>query len=148
MLNPESAFSIAGTIALPCWIALAASLFIPDMREWTWRITGLAVPALIAIAYALLIADGFGADTGGNFGSIAGVRAFFSNDSALAAGWLHYLAFDLFVGTWIARTAVTDRIWGLLVIPCLFMTLMLGPMGLLLFLILRLAFARRAKATA
>ena len=40
---------------------------------------------------------------GGGFGSIAEVRALFANDSALAAGWLHYLAFDLFVGAWIAR---------------------------------------------
>lgn len=146
MLDPASVFSIASMIALPCWIALAVSLFIAPVRAWIWTIAGLAIPALIAIAYALLIGASWGATPGGGFGSIGEVRALFTNDSALAAGWLHYLAFDLFVGTWIVRTAVAEGIWRILVIPCLFLTLMFGPVGLLLFLILRYAFARSWKA--
>jgi len=90
----------------------------------------------------LLIWVGMGAGEGGGFGSIGEVRILFANDSALTAGWLHYLAFDLFVGTWIARDGLAARVPALLIIPCLALTFLFGPAGLLLFLLLRLAFGR------
>lgn len=151
-LPPDGVFSAASTLALICWIALALSLFVAAVRAWVWRVTGLMVPALLAVAYGLLIAGALtgngGGEGGGNFNSIAGVRALFANDAALAAGWLHYLAFDLFVGTWIAKTGLAERIHPLLLLPALFLTLMFGPLGLLLFLILRLTLAKRDPAPA
>lgn len=142
MLSPSLVFSLGNQIAMLCWLVLALSLFVPAIREWTWRATGLIVPALLAVAYALLIMRGFDEATGGGFGSIEQVRALFASDAALTAGWLHYLAFDLFVGTWIARAGVAERVHGALLIPCLVLTFMLGPVGLLLFLGLRAAFRR------
>lgn len=142
MLSPSLVFSLGNQLAMLCWIILALSLFLPAIREWTWRATGRVVPALLAVAYALLIMRGFGEAEGGGFGSIEQVRALFASDAALTAGWLHYLAFDLFVGTWIARAGVTERVHGVLLIPCLLLTFMLGPVGLLLFLGARAAFGR------
>ena len=68
----------------------------------------------------------------------------FSQRGALLAGWVHYLAFDLFVGAWIVATAPKYGIAHWLVLPCLFFTLMAGPVGLLLYFILRATFGRRA----
>ena len=85
-----------------------------------WPAAQFVVPALLAVAYILLIWPGFGEAEGGGFGSIAEIRALFANDSALAAGWLHYLAFDLFVGSLDRRaTGSSAASPGLLLLPCL-----------------------------
>jgi len=61
----------------------------------------------------------------------------------LLAGWVHYLAFDLFVGSWEARDALSHRIPHLAVIPCLLLTFLFGPAGLLLYLLLRFTLRRQ-----
>jgi hypothetical protein len=101
-------------------------------------VTGVMVPLLFAVIYGFLIATHWGEKTGG-FGSIAQVRALFSNDWLLLAGWVHYLAFDLFVGSWQVRDAQKHKISHLLVIPGLILTFMFGPIGLLLYCIIRTA---------
>jgi hypothetical protein len=64
----------------------------------------------------------------------------------LAAGWLHYLAFDLFVGAWIAERAGALGIPHLLVLPLLLLTFLFGPAGLLAFALLRALWQRRHPA--
>jgi hypothetical protein len=78
---------------------------------------------------------------------VSEVRALFANDFALTAGWVHYLAFDLFVGTWIARTGLEAGLPRPLLLPCLALTFMLGPAGLLAYLLLRAVAGRRAPAS-
>jgi hypothetical protein len=143
MIDPHLAFSVAGMIAMAGWLGLLLSLFVRRARPIAWTAASLAIPALLAIAYVILIWNGMHAATGGGFGSIEEVRALFANDSALAAGWLHYLAFDLFVGAWIARDGSESAVPALLLIPCLALTFLFGPAGLLLYLILRLALRGR-----
>jgi hypothetical protein len=53
------------------------------------------------------------------------------------AGWIHYLLFDLFVGAWEVRDAVRRDVPHWLVVPCLILTLILGPIGLLLYVVVR-----------
>ena len=143
MINPHAAFRIASLVALLAWLPLAASPFLPAIRGWTWRLTGLVVPGLIAIAYVALIATGIGEVGGTDFGSLPEIRRLFANDAALAAGWLHYLAFDMVVGTWVARDGTARGIPALLLLPCLVLTFLFGPAGLLLYLLVRLAYRNR-----
>ncbi|MGF1550088.1 MAG: abscisic acid-deficient protein Aba4 family protein [Sphingomonadaceae bacterium] len=131
----QQLFDLGGLIAMIGWAALALSLFAAPLRRWVWPVTAYVVPALLAIAYILLLARGWGAE-GGGFGSLEEVRALFADDDALAAGWIHYLAFDLFVGTWIARTGLAAGVPPLLLLPCLPLTFLFGPAGLLLALLL------------
>ncbi|MDP9422952.1 MAG: ABA4-like family protein [Pseudomonadota bacterium] len=143
MIDPALAFNLGGKLAMLGWLGLIASLFLAGARPAAQIAARLAVPALLAIAYGLLIWTGFDEARGGGFGSIAEVRALFASDSALVAGWLHYLAFDLFVGSWIVADGIKWRIPVLLILPCLPLTFLFGPLGLLLFILLRLAFRRR-----
>lgn len=145
MITAPTLFSACNGIALAAWLALSLSLFVPTLRPWTWRITGLVLPALFAVAYLGALATGLSSGTGGGFNSIAGVRALFSDDHALTAGWIHYLAFDLFVGTWIARSGTDARLSPLLILPCLVLTFLAGPIGLLLALLIRLSTGTLAK---
>ena len=145
MISAPTLFSACNAIALAAWLALSLSLFVPTLRPWTWRITGLVLPALFAVAYLGALATGLSSGTGGGFTSVAGVRALFSDDHALTAGWIHYLAFDLFVGTWIARSGTDARLSPLLILPCLVLTFLAGPIGLLLALLIRLSTGTMAK---
>jgi hypothetical protein len=142
MIDPNTAFSLASLLALIAWIPLLIALFVPAMRRRTWQATGLAVPGIIAIAYVALIVAGIKAAGGTDFGSLAEIRRVFANDAALAAGWLHYLAFDMVVGTWIARDGTRRGIPALLLLPCAVMTFLFGPAGLLLYLIARTSLGR------
>jgi hypothetical protein len=143
MIAPAQIFLAANSITMLCWVALAISLFTPRWQLWIQRLTGYVVPGFFAVIYLVCIRRGFAETTGGGFGSIAEVRALFANDSALAAGWLHYAAFDLFVGTWIVRQGTRDRINRFLLLLCLPITALFGPIGFLMFLIGRAMFSRR-----
>ncbi len=141
-MSPNRAFSAGGALAMLSWLLLSASLFTPaSVQPIIWTGTTIAVPAVLGVAYAILLTRGIRDGTGGGFGSIAAVRRLFSSDAALAAGWIHYLAFDLFVGTWIAREGLAADLPRLLILPCLLATFMVGPVGLVLFLMLRFAIA-------
>ena len=139
MIPAASLFSLCSTIALLGWIALAIALFAPRLRRATWIGTGLVLPAFLAVAYLGALAAGLAGGAKGGFDSIEAVRALFADDHALTAGWIHYLAFDLFVGTWIARTGTAAGLSPLLILPCLVLTFLFGPAGLLLALIIRLS---------
>lgn len=136
------AFSLANLAALAGWLLLIATLFVPRVRSAGWAIAGRWLPAGFALAYAVLIAISFGGD--GGFDSLASVRALFADDRALLAGWLHYLAFDLFAGRWIAERGVARGRPAWLLIPILALTFLLGPVGLLAALIAGLG-ERRAE---
>ncbi len=128
-------FAAANPVALLGWTALA--LF-PGRRLVTDVLCSLVIPGLLAVAYAGLIAAFFAGAAGG-FSSIAAVRQLFQSDALLLAGWLHYLAFDLFVGAWVVHTVRSEGIAHLAVIPVLCLTFLLGPLGFLAFLIIRAA---------
>jgi hypothetical protein len=76
--------------------------------------------------------------------SVKGLRAFFMSDGGIVVGWTHYLALDLFTGLWVARDGDAKRIGRLVQAPILFATFMAGPLGLLIWLIVREPAARRS----
>ena len=79
------------------------------------------------------------APEGASFGSLQGVMLLFQSPTAVLGGWIHYLIFDLFIGAWIVRDAKRRDINHWLTLPILFATLMVGPVGLMLYLLLRFA---------
>lgn len=134
-LDPSMVFQACNGLALLAWLALIAS---PPSAAWTarvWRLAGLAVPALLSATYLAMLGIHWRGE--GGFGSLEALRALFDVPGLLVAGWIHYLAFDLFVGVWIASRSAQlgwKHIW---VVPLLLLTFMLGPLGLLVFLGLR-----------
>jgi hypothetical protein len=132
-MTAEQLFSLASTIVLPCWLLL---VFLPKWR-WTQRICATAIPLLLAVLYAALLVSQFGKSHGG-FGSLAQVKLLFEDPWLLLAGWIHYLAFDLFLGAWESRDARKLGIPHYGVIPCLALTFLIGPVGFALYCLLRL----------
>lgn len=132
-MSPEQLFTIANAIAALGWLMLA---ILPRQRWVTESVTGKAVPALFALLYILIVLTMFGSAEG-SFATLDGVASLFTNRWLLLAGWVHYLAFDLLIGTWEARDARDRGVPHLLLIPCLFLTFMFGPAGWLLYMGLR-----------
>ena len=127
----ESWFSHAGLIAMIGWVFL---IFGP--RRWSSlsAFPAYVFPAVLSLGYAILVLRYF-STAEGSFRTLADVALLFSDDHALLAGWVHYLAFDLFIGAWIARRADDAGISRIVQAPLLVSTFMFGPLGLLLFFI-------------
>lgn len=139
----EQLFSGSSMLAMLGWIILLASPLIPRAAQIA---SGAVIPGLLSILYATLI-FAFWSRTEGGFESLAGVMQLFTFQEAALAGWIHFLAFDLFLGAWEVRTGKREGIPFYLVIPCLALTFMFGPIGFLLFMGLRAARFGAVKAT-
>jgi len=128
-MTPEALFSLASSAVLPGWLLL---VFLPRWKWTTRLVTGVLLPGLLGLLYVYLIATRWVGSEGG-FSSLADVKRLFDEPALLLAGWVHYLAFDLFVGTWELRDAQKLALPHLLVVPCLVLTFLFGPIGLLLY---------------
>ena len=142
-------FSLTNVIALIGWALLVAAPRKPLVHS---VILYLCV-ALLCLIYLVLLALVLGGaidpqslpDAGAiGFTTIAGVRGFFASDGGVVIGWTHYLAFDLFTGLWIARDGDNKGFSRITQAPFLLVTLLVGPVGLLAWLVMR---ERRARAT-
>jgi hypothetical protein len=130
----ETLFSVAGSIAAVGWLMLA----VVPRQPFTQIIAGVIAPLLLAAVYLYLIAMHLDGAEGG-FGSLADVALLFQKRELLLAGWIHYLCFDLFIGAWEIRDSQQHGFPHLVMIPCLLMTFMLGPIGLLFYFAIRTA---------
>jgi hypothetical protein len=143
-MTAEQVFSIANAAALGGWLIL---VFAGRARWAASLVTGAILPLLFAVLYSGLILAHWG-QTEGGFGTLAQVQALFSNPWLLLAGWVHYLAFDLFVGSWEVRDAQRHGISQLLVAPCLVLTFLVGPVGFLLYALVRAGKSRKLRLDA
>lgn len=134
-------FNLINASVLPAWLLLIAA---PCWR-WTDKLihSGL-YPIVLGLAYAGFFIGAMTLGTNDepvDFTTIEGVSAIFSHPYGVLTGWVHYLLFDLFVGMWEARDARRRGMKHWRLIPCLILTFMAGPIGLLLYFLLRRQFA-------
>jgi hypothetical protein len=140
-MKPEVLFPVANYATLIGWAVLIAGIVLG--RAWLRdKVAGIYWPLALSAGYCVAIWLGFG-ESGGSFSSLTGVRQLFQNDWALLAGWVHYLAFDLFVAAWIARDAERSGVSRWFLVPVLPLTFLFGPAGFLLFQTIK-PFGKRA----
>jgi hypothetical protein len=132
-MSTQQVFSIANIVALLSWITLAV---FPSKPRLTRMVTVTIVPSLFAVLYTAIAASLFWRAPG-DFSTLAGVGMLFSSPWLLLAGWVHYLVFDLLIGSWEVEDARERGIPHLMVVPCLLLTFMFGPAGWLLYRIVR-----------
>jgi hypothetical protein len=139
IVEPEVLFTVVNRAVLPAWLML----IVAPHWQWTRKLIFHAwIPSLIALCYIYAFISNAGFPEGGNFNSIEGVMVLFQQPYLVLAGWVHYLAFDLFIGAWQVRDAQRRGIKHLWITPCLAMTLIFGPVGLLLYFIVRYVLTR------
>jgi hypothetical protein len=136
-------FNIANNGILIFWALL---ILAPAGRGTQVLVHSIAIPVTLGLAYFLLFASPFvigpPLPEGGSFFSLSGVMTLFQSPVAMTAGWIHYLVFDLFVGAWEARDAARRGVPRWLLTLCLIVTLFVGPIGLMLYLLLRAALGK------
>ena len=130
-----SLFRLSNLLMLPLW---ALMILAPRWR-WTTRIMqSPLVSAAPAILYAALVVPRLGEIWPAvSRPTLNGVVALLGSPAGATIAWVHFLAFDLFVGRWIYLDSQERRISPWLMAPLLFLTLMLGPAGFLVYLIVR-----------
>ena len=129
-------FDICRYVVLASWALL---IFAPRWR-WTRRlIFSVWIPGFFAVCYFYATYSALPFSQGSDFGSLDGVLALFRSPWVMLAGWLHFYAFDLFIGAWQVHDSERHGISHYWVLPCLVLTLYLGPIGLLMYFILRYA---------
>jgi Domain of unknown function (DUF4281) len=127
-MTAETVFSFVNSIALLSWLLLLFAVW----RRLDWvrdQLLSRFVPLALSLVYTILIVFFFSNAEGG-FDSLSNVKLLFTSDWAALAGWIHYLAFDLLVGCWIAKKLEEQSLprWPLILL--LPLTFMFGPMGL------------------
>jgi hypothetical protein len=136
-MNLDLAFMLINISVVPAWLML---ICVPRWRVTEHLVHSLLYPLILGGAYTVLLGfsvfGGMGGE-GAGFTTIEAVRVLFAVDIGIVTGWTHYLLFDLFVGAWTARDARRRGFNHGLLIPCLLFTFMAGPLGLLLYVILR-----------
>lgn len=141
-MSLETIFSLCSGLAMIGWLGLVV---VPKSVVTRHLYPSVVTPVMLGLVYTYLMVSFQGeVPAEGGFGTLEAVKALFGVDALLLAGWIHYLAFDLFVGAWIVRDSQTHQINHFLILPCLFLTLMAGPLGLMLYLGLRVLRRHRA----
>jgi hypothetical protein len=138
----ETVFAVANVWPLLFWLLLA---FGPRTQA-TAKIILYGGVALLALVYSILLPllmagliDPVGPEGGSmDFTQLSGIMALFDSKAGATIGWIHYLAFDLLTGLWVARNADRHGYARWMQVPILFFVLMAGPLGLLIYLLLRL----------
>ena len=142
MMSAEMMFTLVNAFVLPFWILL---LVAPFARVTRWLVHSGLVPVVLGVVYTAFIVISMLGDPpeGAGMQSLSGLQAAFSDERALIGAWVHYLVFDLFVGAWIIRDAKRAGIPHLAVVVPAILTFVLGPLGLLLYMLLRAVWKRQ-----
>ena len=131
-MNWDVVFELANLSVLPGWLIL---FFLPRHRLAELVVHSSFYPFLLGLFYLYMLVTSFGGE--GGMDTLENLKLSFQRDEILILGWVHYLVFDLFIGAWITRDAHRNGIMHLLIVPALILTLFAGPVGLLLYLIVR-----------
>ncbi len=148
-MNWDLIFSLTNGLAMVGWLILILLPRLPLLRTIVMYVGVGLLCATYTVLLVALMAGGVdgGAGLAGmepGFSSLGGVRALLSSPGGAAVGWIHYLAFDLFIGLWIAADADGKQVSRWVQAPILVVTLLAGPIGLLIWLIIREPRARAA----
>lgn len=139
-MDTSLVFQIVNTVVLPAWLIL---IFFPKKA---WRNTVIYSFAMaMSLVYAYYVASGLGELDMDAFSTLEGIKAMFTTDVAVLTGWVHYLVFDLLVGNWVLNNAQKHKINHYLIIPCLLLCFIFGPVGFLLYSIIKLVKVKKLK---
>lgn len=134
----ENFFKYLNTFPMPLWLAMMFAPNHPFTERASRSSSVLSIAAahyVVAILNAVRQDQNSGGDVKLDIMSLEGVRTGLSSPQGALAGWAHMLALDLFTGAWIFRQCRRLNAPSWVRIPALFLTLMTGPLGLILFLL-------------
>lgn len=144
LLTVENIYLIVNWGIIPFWLML---VFFPNLSVTNFLVNSVIVPLLLSTAYAYLaykifldgnILSGFNLYNG-----IEDLYAVFSDELFLLIFWIHFLTLSLFVGAWISRDSQRYNISKPITVISLVITYFSGPVGLFIYWLFRIFFAKK-----
>jgi hypothetical protein len=133
-MNIDQFFPVASGVSAIGWILLL--IVSPFWKKYDLAVISIVV-VLLAIAYTVLNLTNFRSDILQKFSTLNGVMELFTSKPLVMAAWCHIMAFDLLTAVWIKKNSLQYNIsHGLIIVPLIF-TCVLGPLGFLLYVLLR-----------
>ena len=143
-LTYENIYLMANIGVIPCWLLLIIS---PNHLITKFLVKSVIIPLLLSTAYVFISYQIFITENIFEiFNLYVGVNelyAIFSNEAFLLVFWLHFLTMNLFVGNWIANDARVHMISKFFVIISLISTYFTGPVGLVLYWLIRIFYSKK-----
>lgn len=133
-MSPTHIFSAVNLLAMLMWILM---IFLPNWKVTSLLIKYKVIPLSLSAIYVVYVIQGLLAGGMMDFSNLESVMALFTTEVAVLTGWIHYLAFDLIVGMWILDQNKQLKMNHLIIIPCLLATFIFGPLGFMLFMIIK-----------
>jgi hypothetical protein len=140
----ESLFLLVNLLPLPFWFLMIA---LPHWRGTQRVMRGRVVLMPLLAAYAVLLVlqrnDLAALLTTPEPPTLTRLAEVLGRQEWALLAWIHFLAFDLFVGRWEYRDSRERQITAWVMSPVLLLTLLFGPLGLLVYLLVRALFRRQ-----
>ena len=130
---------------LPFWLML---IFIPNSRVTQIFVNSIILPLILSatyiyIIYQAILMDEPMSDVFKLYLSLDNLYTLFATESFLLIFWLHFLALNLFLGSWISRDGIKYNVPRSLAFFPLILVYLAGPLGLVLYWIIRIFYAKR-----
>tara|TARA_A100001011_G_scaffold398864_1_gene504881 strand:+ start:2913 stop:3383 length:471 start_codon:yes stop_codon:yes gene_type:complete len=143
-LTTENIYLVTNWGVIPLWLLL---IFAPNNNFTKLLVNSVVVPLILGSAYLFisykLFLDGSIVESFNLYLGLTNLYAIYSNEDFLLVFWLHFLSISLFVGSWIARDSIRYNIPKFLSSICLILTYFTGPVGLVLYWLIRIFFAKK-----
>ena len=143
--NTEMIYLWLNIGVLPFWLVL---ILFPQSNICKYLVTSIFPYLILSIVYVYLVFENYenGYNFWGNFNLYLGLddlNNLFNDNAFLITFWIHFLAINLFCGSWIVRDSSKLSMPKILIFFPLLITYFIGPVGLLFYWIFRIFFAKR-----
>ena len=130
---------------LPFWLLL---IFIPNSKITQFFVNSIILPLILSTAYIYVVYQSIMLDEPILeifllYLSIDNLYTAFSTDSFLLIFWIHFLALNLFLGSWVSRDAIKYNIPRKIVFFPLILIYFTGPVGFVLYWVFRIFFSKK-----
>ena len=143
-LTYENIYLLANWGVIPFWLLL---IVLPHHNLTIFFVQSIIVPLLLGAAYSFvaynIFLEGSILDSFELYNGLSGLYSMFSNEAFLLIFWLHFLAISLFLGSWILRDSKKYMVPRFFVLISLVVTYFTGPVGLFIYWLIRIFFAKK-----
>lgn len=138
-MSPELLFTLSNVVILPFWVLM---ILLPHWSV-TQRILGSPLIALpTALIYVILVVPQASSLLGSlNNPTLADIAKLLGTPQGALIAWAHFVTFDLLTGRWAYLESRARRYSAVVMAPVLFFILMLGPLGFVLYLVVRYVYS-------
>jgi len=144
-LTFENIYIWANFGIVPFWAML---IIIPNSKVTQFFVNSIILPLILSAAYVYvlyqtILLDEPIFDIFRLYLNLDGLYTAFATESFLLFFWLHFIALNLFLGSWISRDGIKYNIRRSLIFIPLILVYFTGPLGLVLYWIMRVFYAKR-----